>query len=71
MEYWDLDGNEVIDEMRAIRRDISIVVSSGYSMTDISKTYGYNEIGMYLQKPYQMNSLIRVIRDAMRKKHTG
>ena len=57
-----MDGGVVMNELRSVRKDLPIIVTSGYGVDDISNTYSCNEIGVYLKKPYHMDELIGTIR---------
>jgi PAS domain S-box-containing protein len=63
-----MDGHQTFDEIRKISPTVPIIVSSGYSQNhadfstqaDISKP-------RYLQKPYQLESLRRVLKESLAK----
>ncbi|MFC1485914.1 ATP-binding protein, partial [Candidatus Latescibacterota bacterium] len=63
-----LDGGVVMNELRTIRKNLPIIVTSGYGIDDIANTFSCNEIGTYLKKPYQMDELMGAIRGLLRGK---
>jgi len=57
-----MDGEETFDELRRIRSDIAIIVSSGYTEQDVSSRFVGKRMSGFLQKPYSMETLTTVLR---------
>jgi PAS domain S-box-containing protein len=55
-----LSGEEVLREIRLVRPDVRVVLTSGYSDQDVGGTAA----DAFLQKPYAPQELVRVIREA-------
>jgi len=47
-----MGGEEALDEIRAIRRDIPVIGSSGYNETVAKQRFGGKGLAAFLQKPY-------------------
>ncbi|MCD4690843.1 response regulator [bacterium] len=54
----DMDGDEVLHEMRAIRSDIPILIASGYTGDDVAQRFEGVELSGFLQKPFSSESLL-------------
>ncbi len=55
-------GEETFRELRALRSDVRIVLSSGYKQQDVADYFVQHGLAGFLHKPYEMNSLIRILR---------
>ncbi len=60
-----LGGEDTYRELRRIRPDLPIVLSSGYNAQEISQRFAGKELAGFIQKPYQAATLIQTIRDAL------
>jgi PAS domain S-box-containing protein len=60
-----MGGLEAFVEMRKIRPDARIILSSGYSAVDIAARFEGKEIGGFLQKPYEPEALIQKLRELL------
>lgn len=61
----DMDGEEVLKELKLINPDVPVIISSGYSPEDITRKFKAEEISGFLQKPYQFLELLDKIGEAM------
>ncbi len=59
-------GTEVIRELRAIRPDVPIVLTSGYDESDVVHRLGALELAGFVQKPYRGSDLLAAIHKALR-----
>lgn len=58
-------GAEVLRELRAIRRDVPVVISSGYTAQALDGTLGtIGEVG-FVQKPYTSSELVGAVHEAL------
>jgi signal transduction histidine kinase/CheY-like chemotaxis protein len=57
----DIDGEDVLKELKKINPLVPVVISSGYSPDDITKRFRDNEIAGFLQKPYQLSELLEAV----------
>ncbi len=60
-----MDGIEALREMRRIRTDIPIILSSGYNEDYARSLFGANDLADFIQKPYEAQSLIRKLRQLL------
>jgi CheY-like chemotaxis protein len=55
------NGYEVAAAIRAIRRDMPIVLCSGYADVEARTRYADLQMDGFLKKPYRMNELLQVV----------
>lgn len=58
-----LNGEQTFERLRAIRDDVNVVFSSGYSVDTITKYLARTDHVRFIQKPYHTYELINVIRE--------
>ncbi len=61
-----LDGEGCLRELRQIKDDIPVVLSSGYDEQEISSRFVGQDLAGFIQKPYQLEDLVAKIREALR-----
>ncbi len=61
-----MDGEEAFDEIRRIRPDAPVVLSSGYSEKEASERFAGRGLAGFLQKPYRARSLVEKLREVSR-----
>jgi CheY-like chemotaxis protein len=59
-----MDGEATFRELRRVRDDVPVVVSSGYSEQDAMTRFSEARPDGYLQKPYRMGELLEAVRRA-------
>jgi PAS domain S-box-containing protein len=59
-----MDGDMAFREMFRFRSDIPVILSSGYSPQDIEQRFAGKGLAGFLQKPYELATLIGMIRKA-------
>lgn len=59
----NLNGEETFVELRKIRSDVRVILSSGYDRREASRAV--KGLAGFLQKPYRHTELIAAVRDAM------
>jgi two-component system cell cycle sensor histidine kinase/response regulator CckA len=57
-----LGGVEAVVEIRKVRPDVPILLSSGYSEADVASRLPGGEVDGFLQKPYAPEALVRKLR---------
>ena len=57
-----LDGHEACRQLRAIRPDVPVILSSGYTERDATREFESSELSGFLQKPYLPAELVEVVR---------
>ncbi len=60
-----IGGLEALVEMRKIRPDARIILSSGYSAVDVAARLEGQEVDGFLQKPYEPDALIQKLRELL------
>jgi nitrogen-specific signal transduction histidine kinase/CheY-like chemotaxis protein len=60
-----LSGDEVYREIKRIRSDVPVILSSGFSRRDVEHRFAGRHLDGFLQKPYRTEDLIAVIRNVM------
>jgi CheY-like chemotaxis protein len=60
-----IGGLETFVEIRKIRPDARIILSSGYSAANVAARFEGQEIDGFLQKPYEPDALIEKLRDLL------
>ena len=61
----DLSGEEVFRELRRIRSDAKVLLSSGYNELDAVTHFAGKELAGFIQKPYRPLALVRKVRDVL------
>jgi CheY-like chemotaxis protein len=57
-----MDGEQAYREIRMIRGDVPIIISSGYSEKEVTDRFADRNLGGVLAKPYQSSSLVGMVR---------
>ncbi len=65
MKMPDMNGEEVMAELRAVRPDLPILLSSGYSEIEMSERTEGKGVSGFLPKPYLAEDLIAAIQGVM------
>jgi CheY-like chemotaxis protein len=60
-----LDGEQVYDEMLAIRPDVKAIITSGYDEKEATRRFAGKSLAGFLQKPYDLEDLQQVLREAL------
>ena len=63
-----MDGHEAFREMRAIRPEVPVILSSGYSEHDVTRRFAGVERIAFIEKPYTRGTLIAALRKLMEAK---
>ncbi len=62
-----MDGEEVFGELRRIRDDIPVIMSSGYNEQDVTQRFVGRDIAGFIQKPYVLATLAQALQQALEK----
>jgi two-component system, cell cycle sensor histidine kinase and response regulator CckA len=57
----NMDGEQCFEELRRIKEDVAVVLSSGYSEQEVSQRFVNKGLAGFLQKPYRSATLIEKI----------
>ena len=63
----DLHGDEALAELRKVRADVPVVLSSGYSEAEVTQRFASGNLAGFLPKPFMPQELIRCLRVALAK----
>jgi CheY-like chemotaxis protein len=58
----EMDGREVLEELRRIHRGIPVIISSGYSENQVLTLFSDEKPDAFIPKPYDFASLICSLR---------
>ena len=61
----DLDGEETFRELRRIDPRVRVVMSSGYTESEIAPRFAGKRLSGFLQKPYTLNTLTQCLCNAL------
>ncbi|MDA3863978.1 MAG: PAS domain-containing protein [Deltaproteobacteria bacterium] len=67
-----LDGEVVFRKLRKIRKEIPIIIASGYNKQEVCQRFSGKKLSSFLQKPYSLNTLVaslNQIPSLLKKKH--
>ncbi len=62
-----MSGGEAYLQIKQIRPDIPIVLSSGYDEAQAVEQFGEKDLAGFVQKPYLISQLLKVVKSAVRK----
>jgi CheY-like chemotaxis protein len=60
-----MDGAATARELRQIRPDVRIVLSSGYTVEEATRQFTDRDLVGFLQKPYALKDLLAAVRGAL------
>jgi PAS domain S-box-containing protein len=63
-----MDGDRALREIRAIRPEVPVLLSSGYSETDALARFSNHHFAGFLQKPYTGSALARKLKQLLRRR---
>jgi CheY-like chemotaxis protein len=63
----EMNGEEAFREMRSIRPDVRVVLTSGYDEVEATRRFTEKGVARFLQKPYTADELAEAIAAAARK----
>jgi signal transduction histidine kinase/ActR/RegA family two-component response regulator len=70
LSMMDFDGAKVFAELRKIRHDVPVIISSGYNRADVMTNFvGPDVPAGFLQKPYQAETLAAELRALLEARH--
>jgi two-component system cell cycle sensor histidine kinase/response regulator CckA len=61
----ELSGEETYRELKKVREDVRVVLSSGYDEVDASRRFSEQGLAAFLPKPFTPDELARCIRAAI------
>jgi len=61
----DISGEQVLRDLKRIRRDVPVILSSGYTKSEIVGSFAAGELGGFIRKPYRPADLVEKIRQTL------
>jgi len=61
----DLSGEEVFREIRTIRPEVRVILSSGYAEQETINLFQGKCLAGFIQKPYQPSKLVEKMREVL------
>lgn len=61
----NMDGKEAFGELRRLRPDLPIILSSGYNEMEVTERFAGKGVAGFIQKPYRSSELSAVLRSAL------
>ncbi len=61
----NMNGDEAFYEIRKLREDIPVIISSGYAEAEIVTRFPSKYPDGFLQKPYSANQLKRIVKSLL------
>jgi two-component system, cell cycle sensor histidine kinase and response regulator CckA len=62
-----VDGAETFRELRRMRPDVRVILSSGYNEQDVTQRFAGKGLAGFIQKPYQLATLVAVLSDVLKR----
>jgi DNA-binding NtrC family response regulator len=59
-----MSGREVLSELRRIRPDVKVILTTAYSQENALSAIGEQRPWSYVRKPYQFSDLLNLLRKA-------
>lgn len=60
-----MGGEEAFEEIRKIRKDLPIIICTGYSESEMKMNFSSVEFDDYLKKPYSFQNLVKKVADLL------
>ncbi len=64
----DMGGRQVLEQLKKIRPDISVILSSGYSLNGLGEDARQTAGDGFIQKPYQIDKLAAVLNEVLHRR---
>ena len=64
-------GREVFEELRRMRPDVKVIITTAYGHDSVRKAIGEQEPWLFIRKPYRLSDLADLIRSGCLHKRTG
>jgi DNA-binding NarL/FixJ family response regulator len=59
-----MGGVECLSQLRMLRDDVRVVISSGFPEKDLASRFQVADIAGYIHKPYELSKLAMVLKKA-------
>ena len=61
----EMSGDQVFEELRRVKSNVKVLLSSGFSEQDIAKQSRLKGIAGFVTKPYRLDTFSRKVREVM------
>jgi two-component system cell cycle sensor histidine kinase/response regulator CckA len=61
-----MDGLETLRELRRLRSDTPVILSSGYSEEEVSSKFAQDKVEGLVEKPFRIEALIRKVQEVLK-----
>jgi len=58
-------STEVVSEVRKVRADVKVILTTAYSYEFAMRSFGSALTDSFIQKPYQFSDLLKVLTDTL------
>lgn len=58
-----MDGSSAFSELKKIKKDVKVILSSGYNAQELSQRFVSKGVAGFLQKPYEIKDLLEKIKN--------
>src|SRR5262249_28400726 len=66
-----MTGREVLEELRQMRLDVKVIITTAYSQDSAQKAIGGEQRWLYIRKPYQLGEVTDLLRNACQGRSGG
>jgi CheY-like chemotaxis protein len=67
----NMDGSEAFQELRKLRPDVRVILSSGYNEQDATNRFAGKGLAGFIQKPYRAAKLLAAVGEALGGQRAG
>jgi two-component system, cell cycle sensor histidine kinase and response regulator CckA len=60
-----MNGDEAFEELRKLKKDVRVILTSGYNEVDVTQRFDGKGLAGYIQKPYGMAALVKILDDVL------
>jgi DNA-binding NarL/FixJ family response regulator len=60
-----MDGEETFRELRRLKPDVHVVISSGYNQHEVTQRFLGKGLAGFIQKPYKLSALSAALKEAL------
>jgi CheY-like chemotaxis protein len=61
----NMDGKEALEKIRKQRKDVPIILSSGYNEQDVTQRFNENDLAGFIQKPFHYDDLLAELKNVL------
>jgi len=61
-----MSGEEVFLKLLNVRKDVKVILTSGYNEQDVTSRFAGKRLAGFIQKPFNINELLAIFRAALK-----